>query len=933
MISVICASVLAVALGMDYGKRPEFSANPVELGRGVDGELRYAVQLPPNDFPCFARMSPSVDCRLRATIVGSDETLVIGESFVVRADTNSPRQSVRVPFNNILRRYPGLRKWSNKDISNDLVLFITARPLEGNSLAIDDFRFFGLKPRKAPPFTPERTFPVRAMVGSLVFTHVADKPTANTTLAEYRIRYVDGEEESVWVSDTWNCGRRDQKGAGDRANALTWWGPTGFAKAEVIRQPVPGSQLEWTGVYRTRYLVQHPEKEIAAVDLRSDPDAGFVNLGFEIVSPGKTELGVVEASDGATFLPGSVQLLDVMEYSAVPQADGAELDVFLEKKGGRRMRLGVVKMTRSGRLGWGSVKVTLPTDRAWIGPVRFKAGVSESSWLGLLPPSELGAAECHYSMITSGQLSDDQYVWIRRLGYDMVKTHTIGWGFDPVKWKRNLEQIHAAGLLPALRPSMAARFDVAMVRQPVQAYHPVKGEWTWDHDFAWDLGDENSREHVREYYRRVTSILKNCPPLSSIEPCYGVTRGVGCPGNGIAPGSALWKIFLQRIEGKFPGVDPSALTLRAVWDDDRLLGELIQTGLESNRALQDEVSAIVKEALPNLRQVFHAGWRDSEHVVDARDFVGYLRLCEGLRKGSLCNAAAERYSLSFEQWLAGRTFGLRHCDEGCQNPPTYEHLRRAYMWMAVFQTLEGNYCRFSVGRPCAHDVAELKPFACLLADAEYLPDPIGFSRSFETGLSEAPRMTKNPRHSQTMAHHGLINLCRACDLNPDRFIFDAFPEKDEAFKGRVILDDLNGPLAPKFAERIESLKQKGVKYLTFKPKEVQFGWNVTDVPKATRNTFLRRVETMGGFRRKAFADADGVSAIPFRGRNGRILLCLVNENPVSVATDAGIRADLADGKRPILDFSTGSDVCAELRDGYLTVHVRVDALGATVLEF
>lgn len=973
--------------GMVYGKRPVFSAKAVSLGKGTDGDLRFAVQLPPNDFPCFAKLMPSRDCRIRATLVGSHESLVVGESIFVAAPTNVPARPVNVGFGNILRRYAKLRKWPQKDITNDLVLFLSARAADGGDLALEPFDFFALTPGKSEPFLPERTFPVGRRAGALVFTHAATKTIATPTFAEYRIRYADGTDESVWVQSNWNCGYRALVGTGDQAagGASTWWGPTGFPKAEALYEPLPGQPMNWTARYRSRYLVQCPEKEIRSVELRSDPACGFEVSSVEVVPPETTALGVIEAEEGATLTPGREETVDVMTYAAVPKTSGDEVEVFLEKRGGLRLPLGKVRMTRVGRLGWGDVRVRIPDDPQWTGPVRLVAGAAESSWLGLMPKVRPGDTPVHYSMITSGQLSYEHYLWIRRLGYDMVKTHTIGWGFDPDVWRRQIELILSAGVVPALRPSMGARYDVTNLDCPQAAYHPSKGDWTWKHDFAWDLGDAASREAVREYYRRITEILKTCPPMASIEPCYGVTRGVGAPGGALAPGAELWKVYLARLAKKFPGRDFSKLTIRDVWEDERdgLLEELVRTGVESNRALQDEVSEIVRKALPHVRQVFHAGWRDSEHIVDGRDFPGYLRLCAGLENGSLSDAAAERYSVSFEQWLAGRTFGLQHCDEGCANPPPYEHLRRAYLHMAAFQTIEGNYCRFSVGRPCAHDVAEIKPFAALLANAEYLPDPVGFARSFESGYAQVRDTVRKPRHSQVMGHHALINLCLGNAINPDRFVLDAFPEKDAAFTGRVLLDDLNVRLPDDFAGRIAAYVEKGGTYVVFADVDrqnggavlkrfglssdgktysgedvrvagrhfsfvrkaygkgmvvgiekpiVPYGWETTDIPSEALNEFRELVTGCGRFRPNARCEDPSVEALCYRAKDGATLLYLINVQPVAVRTRAGVCAELASAGN-VFDYTTGRRSAAALQDGYRLAAVTLGPLSGTVMRF
>lgn len=990
---VACYLALAVGVayssdvGMTYGRKPVHSADAVVLGRGADGDLLYAVQLPPNDSQAYARLRPNRDCRLRCTLVGSHEQLIVGERKFVSVAGADANGNVRLELGNLLRRYATLRKWPQKDLTNDLLLFVRAESTDGGRLEIGAFSFYARKPISAKSYAVSKTVSCQRKVGALVFTHTATTPVGEPTLAEYRIRYEDGTDESVWVESNWNCGFESQVGSGDQSagGACTWWGPTGFPKAEIIRHPIAGRTYQWTADYTSRYVVQHPEKEIGSVELRSNPKSGFKLHNLDFLPPEETVVGVVEAEEGAVLTPGRLQCVEVMEYAAVPRPDGETHEIFLEKRGGRRLSLGFARMRRIGRLGWGESHVRLPDDESWTGPVRFVAGKSASSWLGLMPRRDSASAEFHYSMITTGQECYEQYDWLRRMGYDMVKTHTIGWGFDPQKWREKLELIRSAGLTPALRPEYAARFKIVGERQPVAAYHPSKGDHIWDHDFAWDLGDERSREAVREYYRRIVAILKTCPPIASIEPCYGVTRGVGGPGNALAPGLRLWESYKRDLSRRFPNHDFSGLTLRDVWEDERegLLEALIRHGIASNRLLQDEISGLVERELPDVRQVYHTGWRDSEHTLEGRDFPGYLRMCEKLRNGSLCNAASERFSTSFEQWLAGRTFGLRHCDEACQNPPTYEHIRRAYLHMAAFQTVEGNYCRFSVGRPCAFNVGELKPFAALLADAEYLPDPVGFARSFESGYAQLRDTVRNPRHTQVMGHHALINFCQGVALNPDRYLLDAFPDKDAGFAGRVLIDDLNVCIPDGFAERIASFVERGGHYVVFgdvdcrrkgavlsrfglssdgtrffgydsrvadsampyvikafgKGSVVGFegsvpahGWETADIPRFKLRAFAKALTDTGRFRMNVCADDARIGAFSYRAKDGDVLLYLVNANPFLVRTDAGIRNDLVAGGTAH-DYLTGAEAVLSGRDGYWVTNVAMEPYSAALLRF
>ena len=678
---------------------------------------------------------------------------------------------------------------------------------------------------------PSVELPVNRKSGIFHFLHTAGKQTTSSPwlAASYLIVYEDNSTETMFAGLRWNCGVfRDSFLPRGRAD-FTWWGPPGFGRAKVYRIPSGNHGVLWDSVYLTSCINPHPEKMIRRIIVWQMPEDSreFALLGISLQPPVHTALGLIEPQT-AVFAPGTPLKLRVMEYSAVPKADGKTETVFL-RKGMKRLPAGNVTIRRNGRYGSGETTIQAAKGGFSAGPVILEAGVLQSSLLGLMPEPSPEDKPFYLTMIAGGGDPRADFERIRRLGYDAVKIH-LPWKEDVEGhvewpgWRERFARIRAEGLSIGFRnnfPSPGPAYLSAHA-DLMKKYVPGKEpEQTKLHDPA----EPFFRRRLVNYYRETARLANETPGVISINANYGIRNGIGT--KSITVGRHTMELFRRRISRKYSLAELNrrtgaglgsfdAITPEIIWNDKSrtLLPELTRLNMELLGSLQREVVEAIRAEGCKVHMTYNVPFHPTEHKLLGLNTTEYLKLSQEFGPGSIFHETSDRYCLSFSKWmLAKRTLGLPYGDEGNQNPPTYEHNVLAYQWMAMMQCWDSLYCQWWGGKPGSQNIAWLKPYHKLLFNADYLPDPVSLSFSLNTGFAESPDTIRESLHKTTGAHYSLSNILRVLNINADRYMVDEFPETDKNVSSRLLIDDNTRSLTSEFGDRIERFIRRGGTFL------------------------------------------------------------------------------------------------------------------------
>ena len=86
-----------------------------------------------------------------------------------------------------------------------------------------------------------------------------------------------------------------------------------------------------------------------------------------------------------------------MLYSPAGRTGSSRKTLELCSRGGKKIVLGDLEITRKDRFGYGVIRFTVPERGMSAGPISLTCGAAQSSLLGLLPDSQ---REFQYTMIT-----------------------------------------------------------------------------------------------------------------------------------------------------------------------------------------------------------------------------------------------------------------------------------------------------------------------------------------------------------------------------------------------------------------------------------------------------------------------------------------------------------------------------------------------------
>lgn len=858
---------------------------------------------------------------------------------------------------------------------------------------------FLLSPTTLSPEGSEIALELNARAGRIHIAHYGEMQKSDSpwNAAAYLVRYADGSSESIFATMRWNTGVFASEYFPQRlAPDYTWWGPPSYSRARAHLLPTGRNQVYWNAIYVTSILNPFPEKEIRsihAVRMTGD-ERRFTLLGITLDTPDR-EWGVVEP-DRAVFAPGETVEAHVMLYSPAGRTGSSRKTLELCSRGGKKIVLGDLEITRKDRFGYGVIRFTVPERGMSAGPVSLTCGAAQSSLLGLLPDSQ---REFQYTMITGGSEAGTEFEQIRRLGYDAVKIQ-IGWGdiekepgrFDWSRLERNVTRIAAEGLKIELRNHHSSRAEYLLrLTSPLQRFIPGRPDAPVR---EYDPCDPVYRSRLVGYYREMGRFAARHPEIVSINASYIVPGGVGRRELRYAP--ALLTAFRKRLAehysldelrkrtgtqfASFDEIGPEE-----IWNDASriLLPEYVRTAQEANASLQREVAEAIRASGCKAHLTFNAPMHTTEQVMMGIPFAEYLQLGRDLPPGSPFHETSDRYTLSFVKWLAAkRTLNLPFGDEGCMNPPSYEQNLLAYQWMAMMQCWDAIYCQWWGGRPGAQNIAFIKPFHHMLYGAEYLPDQLSLALSLDSGYAESPELLRTGGHATTMAHYSLGSTLRALNLNADRYMIDAFPELDDKISTWLLIDDDSKALSPEFGKRIEDFIRSGGTYLAtldtdrlnqyaffrrlgMEVKEGRgYGKGVKRIPGridraelavgkgrlvllesswATGSfdaesdpayyAFLKELFTdHGAFLPLVSTDKLNVAATPYRAENGDILIHLINLTASECTPSLTVARKLLPEATSVLDHGTGAVASPENTGTVWRFKVALKPLESTVIR-
>lgn len=843
-------------------------------------------------------------------------------------------------------------------------------------------------------------FPVNAKAGAFDIVHVAGRQgdDGRELLAGWLIVYADGTTVPAFATLRWNCGVYGENGylpSGIGAHApqgtpdQTWFGPPGFAWGAALYEPANEHGTHWNARYAWRLVNPSPEKTVKCVQVFQYPGdrREYTVERFAAVPPERTVLALVEPGEAA-FEAERPLAVNVWEWRAVPGAAKETLPLGLDK-GAAADTLGEVTIRRAGTFGAGAVTVTPRVAKLDVGPVTLVCGDARSSRCSLMPVKRLDDKPFYYTMICGGHDGIGDYDRMRRLGYDEAKVH-IGWKLtadetpDFSGWSERIDRIARAGMAVSVRNlfHVPEAFSNRLVRLKTTSLADGKvsdlGRWN-----IASSADPFYRRKLVEYYRTVGAFAAAHPAVKGINANYGLrVPSFRCTGDG---GELAWDDarvagfrdwLAKRGESNVP-VDAAAIAAeRRFWPLYSRYNE------EVNDSLTREVCAAIRGAGYRGHLAFNVNFHPVNDKLSGQSFAEYLRIGETMGPASLFHETSERYSLSFVKWLAAaRTFGQPYGDECCQPPPTYEQLMMAYLWMGMMQCFESNYCQWWGGRPAPENVAQLKAYHRLMYDAEYLPDPVCLALSLETGHDEVPRTIKEAKgpgglHQPVMSHYGLASCLRELNVNADRYMIDAFPEKDANVRTKLLVDDITRAMPKGFADRIERFVRAGGAYLASIETDMlngraflkRFGFTDDELTRTDAEPFptverqvgagrvvvlrkgwsfgwdpgrpadycraaLEKLTELGAFEPLVQANHPCVSTTPYRAKDGSALVSVINIGCEDHQVEVTMAKSLA-GERPpkVFDLGTGADLPVREQNGRWSVTANVSAINTTVLR-
>lgn len=842
--------------------------------------------------------------------------------------------------------------------------------------------------------------PVKA--GKFEILHAAGRqePEDSAVAAAYLIVYEDGTTETIFATLRWNCGVYQDGFLPGISCDTTWWGPPAFSRASTLNFPAGSEGLEWRTLYHTSVVNPHPEKAVRSLIVCQLPGdrREFLLAALTIRPPESTVIGLVEP-DNATFAPGDRIGANVYEYRSIPAAARENAELRLVNPG-RSLRLTEIEINRSGRFGAGRGETAIPAEASEPGPVELRAGTCRSSQLGLMPPDVPGEKPFYYTMIAGGAESPADFDRIRRNGYDAVKIH-LPWVLDETgktvfpDWPERFEHIRQAGLKIAFRNLFPLPEQYRNRVERHRFYIPGRGIVTENDDpFDVDTANELYCRLLVDYYRETARLAVRTPGVIGINANYGQRCGLGYEGR-LAFTTQSLTAFRADLAKRYTLAELNSrcglslnsfdeITPEIVWNDRSRL--LLPVWTRLNEALGNRLIREIAHGIRDEGFRGHLTFNVTMHPVESK-FLGqtyaeYLRVGRELPPASLSHETSDRYCLSFLKWLAAaRTCGLPYGDEGNQPPPTYEHNIFSFLWMAMMQCHEANYCQWYGGKPAHQNIAWLKPYHKLLYQAEYLPDPVTLALSLQSGHAEAPDAIREPLHSTVMAHYGLANTLRELNINADRYLIDEFPELDKNVKSRLLIDDLTRSIPQEFGDRIEEFIRKGGVFLasldtdrlngyaffrrfgvevkegqctgpgvrctgrghTVSEKRIgrgklailngtwENGWNPASSAEH-RRFFREQLTRLGGFEPLAATDSAGIFVTPYRAANGDLLLFIINLSCVPRRAAVDFAGSLVAGTPVVSDLGSGRKLAAKAAGNRWRCGVDVEKFSATVLR-
>lgn len=844
--------------------------------------------------------------------------------------------------------------------------------------------------RKNPAFE----LPLGVTAGRISFLHTAgpqpDNP--NPLLASYLLVYEDDSTESVFAVLRWNCGVFRSNFLKSGKADYTWWGPPGYAQGAACYIPRPPAGIHWNTLYAASVDNPYPEKRLKSIQVRlmSDDNREFALLAVTLCKPEWHSAGLIEP-DSATFDSGRPLGLNVMLWGRdIPlelpveqrrRNSRLELGRTAVKQAGGLGFARLVICPETGEQGAGPVMFCAgPACSDKLGLMSQDNGAGRDFLYTMIAGG--GESKAEFERIR--RLGFDAVKV--HIPWREEPENTIHWD----GWKKRFSTILSQNLKFGLR-SPRNNFTPEYMKKKavyIQAYAPGHSPQATP---EYDPADGYARSRIVNYYRAVGELAAEYPEdCYSINANYGITNGVGR--NGILRiGPATLEQFRRDLANRYSlaevnrhtGLtldDFSGLSAELIRDDKSrfLLAELARRNVRDNGSLQREAVEAIRAAGFRGHLTFNTAMHPLEHVTEGKDTAELLRLGRDFPPGSIFHETSDRYCLSFWKWmLALRTFHLPYGDEGNQNPPTFEHNTLSFLWMGMMQCYDSLYCQWYGGRPAAQNIARLKPFHDLLRRTDYLPDPLGLAFSFAGTLAETPDTFRAGSHARTMNHYGLANTLRALNINPDRYVLDEFPDTFRIFRHRLLVDDVTRSISPAFGDAVEKFMRSGGCFLATIDTDslnkhsffVRFGitvqkgrligsrpvlglanvtekrvgagklvilnshWNIGWEPvlAPSRRKFLEKLfRYCGGFSPRVRCDTPGVFITPYRAKDGKLLLYVINIT--AAEKSAGIEFHTSDAAGRVFDLGAGEFLPAETTGIYRRTVTTLEPLSGTLLS-
>lgn len=832
------------------------------------------------------------------------------------------------------------------------------------------------------------TIPVNRNAQTIGMLHAAGKQPAKSAaaLAACQILYTDGTTATEFFTLRWNTGIYNMdfmpRGFGD----FSWWGPISFPRSTVLPFPKGAYGEIYDALHYTRMINPHPEKTIRKLTLYKLPgnNCQFLTCGIRLDSPQDSASYATIEADESALVPGKEVTVRILAHGLaakrLPQ-DG-NLPIFLTR-GKERYQVASAKVRHHGDFAIARSTITIPKNHHFQpGPAFLNAQGITSPRLGVMPEEH---GKFLYTIIAGFATPRVDFDRIRRIGFDTVKIVTP-WEESP---EGNITFSRMENYTRFLRENglnYTIRNHIRMNRGPkyfadqatfLQRYHldgRVEARPQIDPADSWAV------ERIVNLYRETArqAIAHNA---ASINANYGLRPETGL--RRVEMGQASLKQFRELLQEKFPLEQlnkATGMTYRSHQDFQPLdlykdaSGFLLKEYLRMHHAnlakAQRAVTQAIREEGYTGHLTYNVSFHPIEHILIGANTRCYLELSREFPPASLFHESSDRYSLSFAKWmLAKRTLDLPYGDEGCLTPPPDMPNRMAFIWMAMMQCFDTITCQWFAGKPGMLELGSLKSLHGLLYDAEYLPDDFSLAMALDSGFSEAPKTIRSTLHGSTTTHYALASTLRELNLNPDRYVVDAFPELHDQAKGKLIIDDISRAISPEFAQQLEGLIRSGKVFLAsvetdevnnhaflrrfqIHPEKIAKdamitrnvgkgkvvflnrpwfspGWE-PGLPQAQRQQILELLTQLGDFTPLVQCDTPNVMVTPYRAKNGDLLLQVVNIRSTAATTTVRWKKSLATEK--YFDHTTGETGTPSTDGEYHTAQITINPLDATVLR-